>query len=64
MECYWDMKMCQVTCNYQKDLNERKQNLVYPLHIKLGHKNNKYGENKVALLHNDIWRSMDSLHMS
>ena len=38
---------------------EPKRNLVYHLHIKLGHKNNKYGENKVALLDKDIggpWR--------
>ena len=44
--------------------------LVYNLHINLGHTNNKYGENKVAFLHKDIWRSMGalggyaSLHMS
>ena len=35
--------------------------LVCHLHIKLGHTNNKYGENKVALLHKDIWRFMDTL---
>ena len=33
----------------------------YHLHINLGHKINKYGENKVALLHKDIWRSMGAL---
>ena len=38
-----------------------KRNLVYNLHINLGHTNNKYGENKVALLHKDIWRSMEAL---
>ena len=45
--------------------------LFYHLRINLGHTNNKYGENKVALLHKDIWRSMRglgwldaSLHMS
>ena len=32
--------------------------LFYHLHINLGHINNKYGENKVSLLHKDIWRSM------
>ena len=35
--------------------------LVYHLHINFGHTNNKYGENKVALLHKDIWRSMGAL---
>ena len=38
-----------------------KRTLVYHLHINLGHTNNKYGENKVALLHKDIWRSMGAL---
>ena len=48
-----------------------KRTLFYHLHIKLGHTNNKYGENKVELLHKDILRSMRglgqldaSLHMS
>ena len=38
-----------------------KKTLVYHLHIKLGHTNNKYGENKVALLHEDTWRFMETL---
>ena len=38
-----------------------KRTLVYNLHIKLGHTNNKYGENKVALFHKDIWRSIGAL---
>ena len=35
--------------------------LVYHTQINLGHKNNKCGENKVALLHGDTWRIMESL---
>ena len=35
--------------------------LGFHIHIKLGHKNNKYGENKVALLHGYIWRFMETL---
>ena len=38
-----------------------KRTLVYHIHIKLGHKNNKYGGNEVALLHEAIWRFMDTL---
>ena len=38
-----------------------KRTLVYHLHINLGHTNIKYGGNKVALLHKDIWRSMEAL---
>ena len=38
-----------------------KRTLVFHLHIKLGHTNNKYLENKVAFLHKDIWRSMETL---
>ena len=37
-----------------------KRTLVFHLHIKFGHANNKYGENKVALLHKDIWRFMET----
>ena len=35
--------------------------LVYHLRINLGHTNNKCGENKLALLHKDVWRSMGAL---
>ena len=38
-----------------------KRTLVYNLNLNFGHINNKYGENKVALLHKDIWRSMEAL---
>ena len=35
--------------------------LVYHIHNKLGHINNQYGENKVAFIHEDIWRVMETL---
>ena len=35
--------------------------LYYHLNINLGHTNNKYGENKVALFHKDIWRFMETM---
>ena len=34
--------------------------LVYHIHIKLGHINNKYWKNKVAFLHEDTWRPMET----
>ena len=46
---------------YNKGAIGPKRTLVCHLHIKLGHSNNKYGENKVALLHEDIWRFMETL---
>ena len=46
------------SCN--KGAMRPKRTLVCHLHIKLGHTNNKYGENKVALFHNDIWRFMET----
>ena len=38
-----------------------KRTLIYHLHIKWGHINNKYWENKVALLHEDTWRFMETM---
>ena len=38
-----------------------KRNLVFHLNIKFGYTNNKYGENKVAFPHKDIWRFMKTL---
>ena len=38
-----------------------KINLVYHIHIKLGHINNKCKKNKVELVHGDTWRLMESL---
>ena len=35
--------------------------LFYHIYIKFGHINNTYGENKVALLHGDTWRFMETL---
>ena len=46
---------------YNKGAMGPNKNLVFHLKIKLGHTNNKYGENKVLFLHNDIWRSMGAL---
>ena len=46
------------SCN--KGAMRPKITLFFHLHIKLGHTNNKYGENKVALLHEDIWRFMET----
>ena len=40
---------------------EPKITLFYHLHINLGNTNDKYGENKVAFIHKDIWRSMGAL---
>ena len=47
------------SCN--KGAMRPKRNLVFHLQIKLGHINNKYGEKKVALLHEYIWRFMETL---
>ena len=38
-----------------------KRTLFYHLQINLGHTNNKSGENRVPLLHKDIWRFMETL---
>ena len=46
---------------FNKGAMGSKITLVYHIHIKLGHINNKYGENKVALLHGDTWRFMETL---
>ena len=35
--------------------------LIYHICIKLGHINNKYGETKVVLLHEDTWKLMETL---
>ena len=47
------------SCN--KGAMRPKLTLVFYLHIKLGHTNNKYGENKVEMLHEYIWRFMETL---
>ena len=38
-----------------------KRAFVYHIKIKLGNTNNNYVENKVALLHEDTWRFMETL---
>ena len=46
---------------FNKEAMGPNRTLVCHLHIKLGHINNKYGGNNVALLHEDIWRFMETL---
>ena len=50
---------CIKYCN--KGAMVPKRTLFYHLHINFGHTHNKYEENKVALIHKDIWRSMGAL---
>ena len=46
-------------CN--KGAMRTKGTLIYHIHIKLGHINNKCGENKVLFLHGDTWRLIETL---
>ena len=49
---------------FNKGAMRPKRILVYHIHIKLGHINNKCGENKVALLHGVLGWLDPSLHLS